>query len=252
MLHEAVETWFHVDHSFLHGLYTLLFRPGVITSDYNAGRRARHVPSFRFYLVASLLFFFVFLPHSGEDLPTPNTDVRGDMILNDEKGQPIDHARLEKEIQLSDDVPPFLRDTLIKSIEHPRKVAEDFLHKLPKVLLLLLPVFALLTRITFGRARFLYVQHLVLSLHVHTFFLFATVALYGLALLLGLAWSGFAVLLALGAPLYFAWHYYATLHRVFTASWKRTLFLGTLVGGIYGFCILLALPATLAASVIGL
>src|SRR5690606_3333800 len=38
---------------------TLLFRPGLLTAEYNAGRRARYLPPLRVYMLSSLLFFFV-------------------------------------------------------------------------------------------------------------------------------------------------------------------------------------------------
>jgi hypothetical protein len=60
VVHEAIETWFHFDGSFFRGFYDLLFRPGRMTRDFNEGKRARHVPPFRFYLVLSVVFFFVF------------------------------------------------------------------------------------------------------------------------------------------------------------------------------------------------
>ena len=40
-------------------LPTLLIKPGKISSDYIAGKRRRYVPPFRFFLFASILFFFL-------------------------------------------------------------------------------------------------------------------------------------------------------------------------------------------------
>jgi hypothetical protein len=55
---EAVEGVFHVDGRLLRTLPDLFLRPGRLARDYMEGRVARHVPPFRTFLVALLLFIF--------------------------------------------------------------------------------------------------------------------------------------------------------------------------------------------------
>lgn len=47
----------HVDGRFWQTLYILLFKPGKLTKEYFAERRARYLPPVRLYLVLSVLFF---------------------------------------------------------------------------------------------------------------------------------------------------------------------------------------------------
>jgi hypothetical protein len=54
---EVFESLTHLDHRVLHTLRDLLLRPGQVAIDYNAGKRARYLPPFRLFLVASILFF---------------------------------------------------------------------------------------------------------------------------------------------------------------------------------------------------
>jgi hypothetical protein len=55
---ESVEGLFHLDGRLRRTLPDLFFRPGRLARDYMDGRIARHVPPFRTFLVALLLFVF--------------------------------------------------------------------------------------------------------------------------------------------------------------------------------------------------
>jgi hypothetical protein len=57
LLHDAWHIATHVDDRFWQTPYTLLLRPGVLTKEYCAERRARYLPPVRLYLVLSVLFF---------------------------------------------------------------------------------------------------------------------------------------------------------------------------------------------------
>lgn len=50
-----------------------------------------------------------------------------------------------------------------------RQIGEAFLAALPKMLLFCLPVFALITRLLYRKSGQVYLQHLILALHFHTF-----------------------------------------------------------------------------------
>ena len=56
---EALENFFHFDTKLFRNLITLLFKPGRMTSAFNAGKRAAQVPPFRLYVFVSILFFFL-------------------------------------------------------------------------------------------------------------------------------------------------------------------------------------------------
>jgi hypothetical protein len=55
---EAIEGMFHLDGRLASTLPALFFKPGVLAKDYMEGRIVRHVPPFRTFLVALLLFIF--------------------------------------------------------------------------------------------------------------------------------------------------------------------------------------------------
>ena len=75
LLREAVGDLFELDSRLWRSLIPLLFRPGLLTSDYLAGRRARYMPPFRMYLVLSIIFFLVWGLDSDEFRFNPGNDV---------------------------------------------------------------------------------------------------------------------------------------------------------------------------------
>jgi hypothetical protein len=58
LLWEAIEGMFHLDGRLANTLPLLFFKPGKLAKDYMEGRIVRHVPPFRTFLVALLLFIF--------------------------------------------------------------------------------------------------------------------------------------------------------------------------------------------------
>jgi len=68
---EVVEDMFHLDGRLMRTLPDLFLRPGRLAGDYIAGRLARHVPPFRMFLVALLLFIFA-AEHATHELQLEN------------------------------------------------------------------------------------------------------------------------------------------------------------------------------------
>jgi hypothetical protein len=127
LLGEAVRETIDIDGRVARTLWTLIRRPGVLTSEFLAGRRRRYSPPLRLYLLVSVLFFLLaaWVTRQGALL------IEGQTLEANAAGQ----ARL---------------------------VAEY----VPRLMFLLLPVFALLLKIGFRR-RF-YFDHLIHSLHLHS------------------------------------------------------------------------------------
>jgi hypothetical protein len=59
LLGEVVRETFDIDGRVARTLWTLIRRPGVLTSEFLAGRRRLYSPPFRLYLVVSVLFFML-------------------------------------------------------------------------------------------------------------------------------------------------------------------------------------------------
>ena len=57
LIREAVGDLTHLDSRLWRTMGPLLFKPGLLTNEYLAGRRARYIPPFRLYLGLSIVFF---------------------------------------------------------------------------------------------------------------------------------------------------------------------------------------------------
>lgn len=106
--------------------------------------------------------------------------------------------------------------------EFGRQVKERTLSYAPYAMFLLLPVFALMTRILYWRRKLFYSEHMVYALHVHsfTFLLLLTVSLVP---------KPFSDIVFLGGLVY----YWMALKRVFGGSWWMTFLRYAFIGSMY-------------------
>lgn len=189
-------------------LRMLVAHPGALTADWIQGRRAAYISPIRLYVLASVVFFssaFFLGPPWSDRLPSV-----GDL------GFTFDAA------------PSALASTVISG---------RLQTMLTLGVLLLVPLVALLLRVLYARTRFLLVDHLVFSLHLHALTLLALTLLYGLVSLtltrtpmpdfvdVLLVIAGLAVL---AAPVV---HLMAALGRVYgRVGWSRTVRAVVMVG----------------------
>jgi len=105
-----------------------------------------------------------------------------------------------------------------------KEVVEDGLkHNFPKVMFILLPLFALILRITFYRNKKFYVEHLIYSFHLHCFiFLFLTILMI-LKFIIPDNWDAVIGWLTFGAVIAIIWYVYKSLRAVYHRSRWRTI-----------------------------
>lgn len=119
LISDAFGDLFELDSRLWKTLIPLLRRPGQLTADYLAGRRARFMPPFRTYLVLSLVFFLVAFFNPRESLsflyepePEPTAD---------------EQAQLEQRRQ---DILEQLGDTANLADEDTREALQEELEKI--------------------------------------------------------------------------------------------------------------------------
>jgi len=155
---------------------TLLLQPGVLTSEYLAGRRKSYTPPLRLYLVISVSFFLLVAWLAGQGV-----------LLDPGQTRELDAA--------------------------PQ--AEFMSDELPRLMFVLLPIFALLIKIVFPRR--LYFDHIIFSIHLQS------AAYVLLALMMPLEKVASEHWLPLVAQTillcYFLGYFAVSLRRVYSASW---------------------------------
>jgi hypothetical protein len=195
LLSEVARETLDVDGRAMRTLWTLFRRPGLLTSEFLAGRRKHYSPPFRLYLVISLLFFVIagWVVGRGVLLGADQT------LQTDAPGQ-------------------------------ARFVSED----LPRLMFVLLPVFALLLKAAYRRR--LYFDHLIHALHLHSAAYVLLAFLLPLEDVANRQWWALAMQLVLTAYLF--GNFLASLRHVYGASWRVTT--GKGLGILLAYVILVA------------
>jgi hypothetical protein len=204
-------------------LVPLIFRPGYLTAEYMAGRRARYVAPLRLYLIIS---FILFLTLSVGNVVTVSTDgTIPDDVLDEIRQAPagtvggdIEDAIEESgargvsisgsqepgdiALDMADENSPQwlqrleqrLEENAASVQEEPGAFVEELLESLPQMMFLLLPLFALLLKFSYLSSPFHYLQHLLFSLNYHSF-AFLLYLLGGVIERLGMHFDGMLLLL---------------------------------------------------------
>ena len=186
---EVIGDVFDLDSRFWKTLFFLLFRPGYLSAEFMAGRRARYLPPLRLYLVISFVIFLVmsYYTATGIEIGTGSEGQQSENVVisidaddpapaSDGEGSE-DAGEWRAEIGLADeDSPEWLKDidqraeeNMVKLREDPSELIETMVDYLPQLMFLLLPLFALLVQVAYLFSPFHYLQHLVFALHYHSF-----------------------------------------------------------------------------------
>jgi len=214
-------------------LWALIRRPGLLTREYNAGRRVSYTTPLRLYLFSSVVYFFVAAVMPARVGST--AEVRVDLA---EQKVDVNHLappknwfdrRLRERLGITDKLDP---------VETTRRARELFVSNVPKALAVLVPLLALVLMLFF-RGRF-YVEHLVFSLHLHAFFF-----VVGTAVELSRIRVNGVV-----APLVTVGWSWAALHAVYEQSWARTAWKTLLIAMLYSALVIVGLLAAVLVGVV--
>jgi hypothetical protein len=241
---EAMESFLSFDARILRTLWPLVRRPGLLTVDFLAGRRARYVHPFKLYFAFSVLLFLVlaFSGYSVVRVGPADEVVSGVKLELSEDESPDEGSESSAE-------PSFLAAVLGPVAElaenDPDRLNRIFTDRLAKSIILLAPVFAAFLWALYHSRR--YVAHLMFSLHLHSFAFLALV----LGLVIDLAarspentrpGNGLAVLV-ITVYSFLALRRVYGQGRFFTAFKMVVLLLGYLVALIVTMALTLALTA---------
>jgi len=167
-----MESFLSFDTRILRTLWPLIRRPGMLTVEFLAGRRARYVHPFKLYFAFSVLLFLglAFSGYSVIRVGAAEEVVTGVRVeLGEDEGtegaveEPGEPSFLAR----------FLGPVAELAENDPDRLNRIFTDRLAKSIILLVPVFAVLLLVFDHRRR--YVAHLVFSLHLHSFAFLALV-----------------------------------------------------------------------------
>ncbi|HKD54769.1 MAG TPA: DUF3667 domain-containing protein [Steroidobacteraceae bacterium] len=231
-MHVALEDMTHADSRLWRTLAALLFKPGFLTREFLAARRARYLPPVRLYLVLSVAFFlYASMTHDPvrvlqiheHDRGPPTASVTQLDNPNDSSlaARPGESAqqRAERVCNNSAYAGPFrefvvtrMHQVCVRSVvDKGRSMSEAMLHSLPRAMFVFLPLLAAAMMLMYWRPRHYYVEHLLLFVHNHAF-VFLLLLLAGVVSTLLPSLSSW---LDLGVTLYIAWYVFRSMRVVY-------------------------------------
>ena len=250
---EAAGRYVALDGKLWRTLGSLLFRPGLLTREYLAGRRRRFVRPFRLYLGTSLFCFLVAgialpsaqvstdatSPGAGDGnpagqrrgpVPREAGALRGQAERSDRDAVELGFAGLPEALQPAGEIvrERIQRFVRLPDAERMNQIQAGMRRNAPYAMFVLVPAFALLLVFAYPRRRRslqrpgLYGEHLVFAVHNHAFLF---VALTLITLLPG----PFAAAFWLWVIAYFV----LALRRVYGGSWSGTVARGFALFALY-------------------
>jgi hypothetical protein len=213
LLHEAIHEFGHLDGKIVQTLKVLVTKPGLLTKELLEGRRKRYISPVRLYLTCSLVFFALAAVAPVDERPFFTIARSGSTGANRGTAEQIRDATVEAN--------------------------RAIIHNLPRVMFVLMPLFALVTWGLYRKARPFYAAHLYHSIHFHAFaFLMMT-----LTVSLRLAGGKYGSLVsAPGVPAILV-YMHLSLHRGFGGSWFQTIWKGMVLWVLYLIVVVVALLA---------
>jgi len=239
-------------------LFHLFFRPGFISDEYSKGRRARYVPPLRLYIITSVVFVLLLSLQSALESPedqipifvtteesaTGQPDVVG---LGPEMTEEEVDAQIETNVskleldwlsdQQTETVRNIARQQASKAYriykEDPSRFVDIILDTLPPMMFVLLPIFALLLKLTYLFSGRYYSEHLVFAIHNHCFLYMTTMLIQLFELMtapsyLALAAEWIVMLLSIWIPVYLVMSLKVFYAQGFAVTIFKSLFLSVL------------------------
>ncbi|WOI53214.1 DUF3667 domain-containing protein [Parvularcula sp. LCG005] len=263
---EGIADLFTVDGRVFRTLSSVTLRPGRHVRSYGDGRRSPYSPPVRFFLVITALFFAT-LWATDTHLVTLRPDVEinddGSISLKQIQGGLLqrvdvtpytDEEREALRSRLTDDsdaeVHLMNRDVTLRAIvdnaisiaENPTSFNSALNDWIPRLMIILIPLMALLSALFIrGRDALIY-DHLLVSLNTHAMaFLVLTVGLWTSAFLPSriMAFAFF-----IGVPIY----YLIAMKGAFRRGWFKTTFATLFVFFIYAIVLTISLSMAAVAS----
>lgn len=232
-------------------LRLLLTRPGQLTLEYWRGRRKHYVLPLRLYLTISVLAL-VLMKLTGSTTVDPKVEARitqsfikGDHFNIVGMG-PLGQVTIEKG-QFSCNLPQWICEPIHKRMQGDPAVAMHWLlgvldrasDHFGQAMFILLPMFAVLTKLLYWRRGRYYTEHLVLALNIHAFSF--------LMLALGqVPWGPMKVVAFAGTFVYPL----IALHKVFGGPVWKNLLRGLTISLLHGVMVLAVLWALLIWALI--
>jgi hypothetical protein len=254
----------HFDGKFFTSLKDLLFKPGFLTKEYVAGRRASYLNPVRMYIFTSFIFFFIFFGFVSEPIKMTNSEdkepvavqanrtdsTRGNVIQrnhknNITKGEGIslssgdyrDRKEYDSLKKLGLVKENFIQRWMTQkelgrqerygndSKKINEVILENFRHSAPQMLFISLPLLALVLKLLYIRRKsFYYVSHAIFVVHLICFVFLITLVNFGLDALSQLPYLSWLSYLQIAFSILIFFYAYKAMRNFYGQRRAKTIF----------------------------
>ncbi len=211
-----------------------LIRPGYLTREYLAGRRAHYLPPVRVYLIVSVIYFVVAAAAPQLDGSDGPGGIRIS-IDNPDNGNRLTDEERAKMLAELDEQPWFMRPLMRAMAADPDGLRQRMFTVMPRVFFAMLPLFAAIVAMFYRRRPF--PTALVFAVHIHAF---AFVVLTITEAAKFTRSIGFAEAVGSVIALVLAIYVLRALRAMFGGGWVVTIVKAVAIGFVY---IVLSIPA---------
>lgn len=252
VVHELAEQFLQWDGRIASSFRLLVLRPGALTLEYLAGRRARYLSPLRLYLLSSVLYFFVsaVTPRA----PTVVGAGRGvatqiGPITVTENDSTSTIAALDSLAAHGRWVGRVWGRHFGNAMRHRGELTTRLASAIPKTMFVLVPLFAVLVAMVHWRNARRYPQHLAFALHLHAVMFLALTVTIARRLIPS---TPLLLLLLVELPVLagFVFHFVLAERRVYGGSLGKAIARAGLVSVVYFFTFLAAMVLTFALIVL--
>lgn len=244
LTHDLLENLFHFEGKFLANVAWLLAKPGRLTADFVAGRRASQVHPLRFYIFVTLLFFVgVHVLNHGHLFAYDRKNA--DAGVASEPGGP------KITVRESSPLGEALNKKFAAGELRPTQIFDALEGKVPTTLFLCMPLCALILKGLYWRtkpARY-YIEHLIFAVHLHTWAFLVWMVSAGYLGLAGELAHWLARWLGLALVAWMIWYGLNAFRVVYRQSWPLTIVKATLLAVTYFITVLLLCLALVVGTV---
>lgn len=235
-LHEFIGHYVALEGRLWSTITRLLFRPGLLTAEYLAGRRKRYVEPLRLYLSLSIIFFAVLkLSDAGVATVDPHAAPARQhaVIINESVDQTM--QREAPGIYHSLD-----RFNKMPDHEQSAVLQAGFYKYAPYAIFLLMPLFALWLKVLYLGSGMKYGEHLLFALHTNAF----AFIMLGVFMFLPDGFLKFAAFCWVTG--YLPW----AMQRVYRKGRWGTFWRWLLLGVLHGVSLMVAIVAVMGLGII--
>jgi Protein of unknown function (DUF3667) len=269
-----ISSFYSFESKFFNTFKYLLFFPGRIVNDYITGKRESYYHPARMYVFLSFIFFLVFSyavdtnDWISDDKNTNNASGADSLAFSlENQGGAIrvgkstseyksiahyDSLQLAlPEAERSNSFENFIERKMIELRERAKgddklvgkMIVDEFFAELPRMIFLLMPIFALLLKLLYVRRDFYYSEHLIFTIFYYDFLYLMTSVAMLVSMVGWLSWLSYII---------YVWifiYLYKAMRKVYKQRRAKTILKFFLFNMLFFFCIVFAIVGLILVAI---